>query len=103
MQRPMHVAKATELAFEGKPRPELLHGDDEAMRKLERRKMNAWDVANSSGHQAIRATTATSHYSHVYNPKFTTVYELWNYLVRTFQQTNPSQQKLATQKWLACM
>ena len=65
--------------------------------------MNAWDVANSSGLQAIRANTAASHYSHVYNPKFTTVYELWNYLMRTFQQTNPAQQNLATQKWLACM
>ena len=60
-------------------------------------------MTNSSGLQAIRANSATLHYSHVYNPKFTTVYELWNYLVRTFQQTNPARQNLATQKWLACM
>ena len=65
MQGPMHVAKATELAFEGKPRPELLSGDDEATRKVARCKMNAWDVANSSGLQAIPANTATSHSSHV--------------------------------------
>ena len=44
-----------------------------------------------------------AHYSHVYNPTFTTVYELWNYLVRTFQQSNPAKQNLTIQKWLACM
>ena len=60
-------------------------------------------MANASGLQAIRANTATLHNSHVYKPKFTTVYELWNYLVRTFQQTNPTQQNLAKHKWLACM
>ena len=72
----MHVAKATELAFEGKPRPEVLPGDDEATRKVVKRRMKLWDVDNASGLQAIIANTATSHYSHVYNPKFTTVYEL---------------------------
>ena len=82
----MLVATATELAFEGKPRQELLPGDDEATRKVVRRKMNVWDVANSSGLQAIRANTPTSHYNHVYNSKFTTVYELWNYLVVIFSK-----------------
>ena len=54
MQGPMYVAKATELAFEGKPRPEVQPGDDEATRKVVRRKMNLWDVVNawSSGHQS---------------------------------------------------
>ena len=45
MQGPMHVAKATELAFEGIPRLELLLGDDEATRKVVRRKINVRDVA----------------------------------------------------------
>ena len=65
------------------------------------KKCHKWDEANASGLQAIQANTATSHYSHVYNSEYATVYELWNYLVRTFNQTNPAQPNLATQKWLA--
>ena len=49
MQGPMHVAKATELAFEGKLIPKVLPDDDEATRKVVRRRTNLWDVANASG------------------------------------------------------
>ena len=66
-------------------------------------KYHEWDEANASGLQAIGANTVTSHYSHVYNSTYTTVYELYNYLVRTSNQTNPAQQNLATQKWLMCV
>ena len=67
------------------------------------KKCREWDEVNASGLQAIQANTASSHYSHVYKSKCATVYELWNYFVRTFNQINPAQQNLATQKWLACV
>ena len=96
MQGPMHVAKITVLAFEGKERPEQPPNENNAANREAMKKCLEWDEANASGLQAIRANTATSHYSHVYNSKYATVYELWNYLVRTFNQTNPAQQNLAT-------
>ena len=98
MQGPMHVAKATALAFEGKERPEEPANENNAANRKAMKKCREWDEVNASGLQAIRANTTTSHYSHVYNSKYATVHELWNYLVRTFNQTNPAQQNLATQK-----
>ena len=91
------VAKATALAFEGKERPEEPANENNAANKEAMKKCHEWDEAYASGLQAIRANTATSHYSHVYNSRYNTVCELWNYLVRTFNQTYPVQQNLATQ------
>ena len=92
----LHVAKATELAFEGKPRPVEPPTEIGQANKKAAKEVRLWDEAYVCGLQAIRANTAVSHYSHVYNKKYTTLHELWNYLVRTFQQTNPAQQNIAT-------
>ena len=55
MQGPMHVAKATALAFEGKERPEEPANENNAANREAMKKCHEWDEANASGLQAIRA------------------------------------------------
>ena len=95
----LYVAKATEQAFEGKPRPVEPPTEIGQANKKAAKEVRLWDEANVCGLQAIRANKAVSRYSHVFNKKCTTVYELWNYLVRTFQKTNLAQQNIAASKW----